>query len=274
MVSYKFLGDQVFCEDRTLAEFQKCITFSKDERKVKMKQAELYNSRFYNDVNKTAFDSASVVIPIVLEVLPKVDSAIDFGCGEGMWLSILKRNGVSEIKGLDGEWVNKKHLKILEAEFILADLKSIEYDGKRYDLAISLEVAEHLPQSSAATFVKSLTRASDFVLFSSAIPFQGGTDHVNEQWPSYWANLFGTNGFLCVDFLRDKIWDIDTIAPYYRQNILLFVNQKRMGDLRSLVMSSSPSPRIHPKLRFQRFVTRICGPTLVNYIIKVKNTFR
>ena len=55
---------------------------------------------------------------------------------------------------------------------------------RRFDLALSLEVAEHLPPECGSEFVQTLTDLSSVILFSAAIPFQGGTDHLNEQWPS------------------------------------------------------------------------------------------
>ena len=93
---------------------------------------------------------------------------------------------------------------------------------ERFDLAISLEVAEHLPQTHAAAFVGELTRLAPAVLFSAAIPGQGGLNHVNEQWPDYWAALFEAQGFQPIDTLRWRIWGDDQITWWYKQNLLLF----------------------------------------------------
>jgi hypothetical protein len=91
--------------------------------------------------------------------------------------------------------VNKNRLKIPKECFAEVELdKGISVDRK-YDLAISVEVAEHLPPNAADIFIESIVKASDIVLFSAAIPFQGGTNHINEQWPEYWNKLFNKNGY-------------------------------------------------------------------------------
>ena len=167
----------------------------------------IYDKSFYKNVNNTALSSAEVVVPLILRTLPGVKSVADFGCGQGAWLSIFKRNGINEIQGFDGEWVKKEELLINEAEFSCKDLSEPFETNKKYDLAISLEVGEHLSKESAGTLVKSITAASDNVIFSAAIPYQGGTDHLNEQWADYWADLFAKQNFICLDIFREKIWN-------------------------------------------------------------------
>ena len=53
--------------------------------------------------------------------------------------------------------------------------------GRKFDLVQSLEVGEHLPKSAADTFVETLVKHGDVVLFSAASVGQGGHDHINEQ---------------------------------------------------------------------------------------------
>ena len=93
-------------------------------------------------------------------------------------------------------------------------------------MAISLEVAEHLPETAAAGFVASLCRHADVVLFSAAIPAQGGDNHINEQWQSYWAKLFAQEGFEVFDLVRPRFWSEGRIPFWYRQNMLLYVSDK------------------------------------------------
>jgi hypothetical protein len=148
---------------------------------------------------------------------------LDVGCGVGTWLSVLRERGVDDIQGVDGAWVDEQHLVIPAASFMRHDLSQPLSLPRRYDLAISLEVAEHLSATRAAAFVKFLTDSSDAVLFSAAIPHQGGRGHVNEQWPVYWAELFRGHGYGAVDCVRARIWNDSAIPCWYRQNILLFV---------------------------------------------------
>ncbi len=102
----------------------------------------------------------------------------------------------------------------------------IEVDG-RYDLAISVEAAEHLSKDRAQSFVRTLCDASDVVLFSAAVENQGGTGHINEQWQSYWIGLFEAVGYEPFDAIRGALWNNDEVESWYRQNIFLFVNSKK-----------------------------------------------
>jgi len=182
-----------------------------------------YPKEFYLERHENTIHSASTITTILLEYLPRVRSVIDVGCGVGTWLSVLKERGVDKIMGLDGEWVDKDLLQIPRECFSEVDLNQLCNDKKqKYDLAISLEVAEHLPPEKAYEFICFLTNLSDRVLFSAAIPFQGGTNHINEQWQHYWAELFYKKNYIVNDFIRAKIWDDKNIPCWYRQNILVY----------------------------------------------------
>lgn len=113
------------------------------------------------------------------------------------------------------------------------DLTHSFISERRYDLAISLEVAEHLPPHRAKNFVGLLTDLSDFILFPAAIPFQGGKNHVNEQWQDYWTELFESHAYILFDFIRGKIWKDDRIPPWYRQNILFFAQKDKASQIKA-----------------------------------------
>lgn len=211
-----------------------------------------YGRDYYLDRHRETVYSARTILSLVLDVLPRVRSAIDIGCGVGTWLSVLKERGVPEIRGLDGPWVEQDLLEIPNTDFQQADFAKTMAVDKRFDLAISLEVAEHVPEMLAGSFIDLLASASDFVLFSAAIPFQGGSGHVNEQWPDYWAELFAARGFVTLDFLRNTIWNDAKIPFWYRQNILLFVRKDRVGQLArhrpNELRGNFPASLVHPEL--------------------------
>ena len=104
------------------------------------------------------------------------------------------------------------------------DLKEPVTLERRFDLAMSLEVAEHLPESCAEPFVESLTKLSDVVLFSAAIPLQGGDEHIHERWHDYWVELFEARGYRPIDALRPQLWNNPDVDIWYVQNLLLFAN--------------------------------------------------
>jgi hypothetical protein len=164
--------------------------------------------------------------------------------------------GFGEIKGYDGVWVDKNSLLIPKECFEVAELNKGIILSKKYDLAISLEVAEHLPVESADIFIETLTNSADFVLFSAAIPYQGGTNHINERWPDYWNNLFNKNGFIAIDCVRPRIWNDPNIASWYKQNIILFVKREVSHLVKAapheFCHDHAPLALIHPDLYIPR----------------------
>jgi hypothetical protein len=96
-------------------------------------------------------------------------------------------------------------------------------------------VAEHLPPASAPLLVRALTEAAPIVVFSAALPGQGGDGHVNEQLPSYWARLFDDCGYACYSDLRTRIWRNERVEVWYRQNLLCFVAKSSTLRLASVL---------------------------------------
>src|SRR5580704_15541831 len=102
-----------------------------------------YTDAFYVQQCDSSYRSAGCVVPIVLSLLP-ARSVIDVGCGVGTWTSKFLESGVPSVLGIDGDYVNRDLLRIPPECFAAFDLaKPIQID-KRFDLAICLEVAEHL----------------------------------------------------------------------------------------------------------------------------------
>lgn len=183
-----------------------------------------YDKQFYSNQMEGSLSSARVIIPLLLEHFA-IRSAIDVGCGTGTWLSVLSDHGVTDIYGLDGEYVDRSMLQIPATAYIPCNLHLPINRNKTYDLALSLEVAEHLHPSRATSLVADLTRLSDCILFSAAIPGQYGTTHINEQWQSYWAALFALHNYIPFDAIRPKVWNNKLVEVWYRQNILLYLRQ-------------------------------------------------
>jgi len=209
-----------------------------------------YDDTFYADLVNTAGPSASIIAPMVFDMV-KPRRVLDIGCGDGSWLAAFKACGAETIRGLDGEWLDLSVLRIPQENFDRTDLFApIQTDGS-FDLAISLEVAEHLPENRAASFIRELTEAAPVVLFSAAIPLQEGPNHINEQWPSYWARHFADNGYVPADAIRTRVWNNPDVTWWYKQNLVIYVDEARLGyypDLtaaRSL-MGSEVMDMVHP----------------------------
>lgn len=197
-----------------------------------------YDTSFYADLVNTAGPSAAVIAPLVLD-LTGASSIVDIGCGDGSWLCAFKAAGAGRILGLDGDWLDETLLRIPQENFRRADLFAPLASGERFDLAVSLEVAEHLPESRAAGFVADLVSLAPVVLFSAAIPLQEGPNHLNEQWPSYWARLFAAHGYVPVDAIRMAVWTAPDVTWWYKQNTLIYVEEARLADYPALMDARS-----------------------------------
>jgi hypothetical protein len=211
----------------------------------------------YAEIRSGAQRSADALIPFVLSMLRSKgytpETAADVGCGEGWWTVALARAGV-QTTALDGPGGGGA-LELAPpgmARFVARDLRrTVNEDptdparlAERAGFAVCLEVAEHLPADRADALVSWLCDWAPVLIFSAAIPGQGGQGHVNEQWPDYWSERFNRAGMFVTGRVRMAIWDDDEIEHWYRQNLLLVW---RPGLLRGL-HPERPKRLVHPKL--------------------------
>jgi len=210
-----------------------------------------YTDEFYKAIQAGSESAAQIIVPLLMKlVAPK--SVVDIGCGDGTWLAVFMSYGVEDVLGVDGEHMSEAILRIPISRFLAYDLSKPLILNRRFDLALCLEVAEHLPPTSSEALVTSLASAAPVVFFSAAIPGQGGVSHINEQWQDQWAELFESVGYGVVDCVRPRVWMDDRIPVWYRQNSLLFlkkgyneVPQKLLEEARK---NYAPLRLVHPVL--------------------------
>ncbi|MFC1704056.1 class I SAM-dependent methyltransferase [Candidatus Omnitrophota bacterium] len=189
----------------------------------------------FESMQKDSRSSAQEIVPIILQFI-KPESVIDIGCGTGELLAIFKKHSIKRVMGVDGDWVDRKMLQIKQEEFIGHDLRTGFSHDTAFDLAVSLEVAQHIPVKGINIFVDSLARLAPVIVFAAPIPFQPPNPYVagkyplNEQWPEYWARLFKQRGFAAIDCLRSKMWNNERIASHYAQNIVLYAKEEYVNS--------------------------------------------
>jgi len=222
-----------------------------------------YDRQFFEARQDLARQSAERVVAWLVELLAP-QSVVDVGCGTAGWLAAFHRRGVSNILGLDGDWVPRDRLEIPANRFQAVDLhRPLRMEGK-FDLAMCLEVAEHISPPAGDTLVRSLVQLAPVVLFSAAVPHQGGSGHINEQWVDYWIARFEREGRVAIDCFRPQFWNDDTVAWWYSQNAIFFVDPQAVEPLaklraREAKASLNHCAAVHPRM-FESLVLRLQSP--------------
>ena len=235
-----------------------------------------YGDDFYAFLSSFAVRSAQRVVPVVLAATG-ASSVVDFGCGQGAWLSVWKSAGLN-VFGVDGPYVNQERLLIDGAEFRPADLAAPIDLGRRFDIVQSLETAEHLPEARAAGFIANLVAHGDLVLFSAAVPGQGGEHHVNEQPLEYWRALFRAQGFIPIDLVRPAVRGDADVQRWYRSNCIVYARRDAVASLRDparayLVPDDMELDEYWPlRDRMQQAVVRRLPVAVVDWISRLNAT--
>ncbi len=184
-----------------------------------------YDSKYYDQIDASAVASARAIVPWLMSTL-RPRSVMDVGCGRGAWLSVFREQGAEVVTGYDGDYVRLEELLIPRECFHSVNLgRPFELAGS-HDLAMCLEVAEHLPLGMSRKLVEQLTSRASVVLFSAAVPGQRGTQHINEQWHEFWSALFDDRGFQVFDVVRPRVFNDPSVAWYYRQNMFLYASKQ------------------------------------------------
>lgn len=227
-----------------------------------------YSTRYYEALKEDSSASARRSVPLILSLFP-VKSVVDVGCGSGTWAKAYADAGC-EVLGIDGSEVQMGQLLIPPERFTRKNLVEPLRLDRRYELVNCLEVAEHLPESRANSLVQDLCAVGDIVIFSAAVPGQGGTHHINEQWPSYWISRFSDGGYVALDCLRPLLWTEANVAWWYAQNMFAFVRQERLGQCADAVAASRPWPSdlVHPRAFVRATVPEQMSPRMLKEVLR------
>jgi SAM-dependent methyltransferase len=175
------------------------------------------------------------------EALPA--SLLDLGCGNGAWARAALEFGIRDVLGVDGGDVKSGQLLIPQASYQSQLLSESLFLDRKFDVALCLEVAEHLDEADAKTLIVNLVRHADLIYFSAACPGQPGQFHLNCQWPGYWQELFNEAGYACDDGIRWSLWNVPALEFYYRQNMFFARRNNQLAGQEPRIQ-----PVIHPEM--------------------------
>jgi SAM-dependent methyltransferase len=219
-------------------------------------RAEIYRNLRKQQTGEEAktHHSASRILSLIKQYI-EPRSVLDVGCGLGTWLHAARELGAQDVLGIEGPWLDRNVVVIDPGLIQTVDLSQGFALGRLFDLVLCLEVGEHLHADAAPKLVGSIVAHGDCVLFSAAIPYQGGHDHVNERFLDYWVKLFAPHGYRPLDIVRAHIWDDDSIHWWLKQNCIVFCSEKAIEGNEQLKKERDvvrPLSVVHPNIYMTR----------------------
>jgi len=180
-------------------------------------------SNFLFQSTASIYNGVQAVLDEIMPYLADVQSIMDFGCGMGCWSAVLHKKGFSRFQLIDHPSIPLD--KILfpdKACFLGVDLDKELPAVIKSDLVICTEVLEHFSTKRSLELLDFITDCADLILFSAAIPGQGGVGHMNEQRHAFWHNEFSKRGYKWFDGFKPALVHQKEIPFYLRQNLFFY----------------------------------------------------
>ncbi|HEX3803725.1 MAG TPA: methyltransferase domain-containing protein [Solirubrobacteraceae bacterium] len=166
------------------------------------------------------------VVKVVEEVFPEAQTFLDVGAGSGGFAAEVKRTG-RRITACEynkvGRWFTGLQGVVSHPFDLNASSPAPDVTGK-FDIVYSFEVGEHLPPELGRRMVAFIAEHAHQVVFTAAIPGQGGMGHVNEQPPEYWVELFTDAGMQFDEALTSQVrerFHQERLAPWFEKNAIV-----------------------------------------------------
>lgn len=172
------------------------------------------------------------MVALLSELMEPPHSVVDLGGNTGAWCKAFKEAGAQKVLCIDHPRTLRENLLIDASEFLAWDLGTALPAPVPCDLAVSLEVLEHVPEPAGEAAVDFLTQSAPVVLFSAAVPGQPGWEHINCRPHAYWKELFQRRGFKRLDIIRPRIMADPSMPFWYRQNLFLFAQATGLERIR------------------------------------------
>lgn len=128
-------------------------------------------------------------------------TVLDAGCAMGLLVAALRDLGV-EAYGVDlSEYAISRVREDIRPYCAVGSLADPLPDSlpRRYDLVVSIEVLEHMPEEDGKKSIANLCTMSDQILFSSVPDDTTDPTHINLHETPYWCGLFAKQGFFSAE---------------------------------------------------------------------------
>lgn len=185
----------------------------------------IYDEHFYKQRAHWDLRGNALVMADALVSVFQPSSVLDAGCGSGELLEALQSMGISamglEVSRAALEICKKKGLDVRQCDLA----RDSWVPERKYDLVVSFEVAEHLPEKTAGHYVEMLTQAGQVCVISAAPPGQTGEGHVNEQPREYWVDKFQKRGWWYdakATEVLSEMWKEGGVKTWYYRNVMCF----------------------------------------------------
>lgn len=204
----------------------------------------MYSKDYYSIHDENSYKSATVILNQLSNYISP-SSIIDWGCGSGTWCKAAIEIWNVSIIGIDQHDFDGYQMYISQSNYRKEDIRK-EIWVNKVELAICVEVIEHIDEYYEDAVIDNICSCSDTILFSGALPFQGGTGHINEKPYSYWVKKFRERGYNLDDRIRRDIWDNSDVEIWYRNNIMLLKKVKTIK-----IQEQYPLDIIHPDMLYR-----------------------
>lgn len=170
--------------------------------------------------------SAPVIARLLLDWFPSVRSVAAVCGAPRPWLQEFQARGIERLLGL-GEEAEETAPRKGQTTVSRVDVERDFAPSDRFDLVLSTDIAEALPDRALARFVDQLARTGDLVVFGAAAPGQSARPGATERWPGFWISQFAHHGYEHFDVLRPVLWYDQRVNWRYAQNLIVYARRSR-----------------------------------------------
>lgn len=238
-----------------MAEFNKIKAMSRTDLRSYVNSwawKKNYTPLYYEGIFEESVKSRDVVFRelFALDLVRPEAVVVDAGCGLGSWGHDLRSKFNLGYIGIDFG-VPADKLVIKEDQYVDHDLRiPLVPWGIRGDLVLCLEVGEHIEEEHTDTLIDNLCALGDIIVFSAAIPMQGGLHHHTERWQSWWAEKFAKRGYYPFDItdIRTLLRRSSDVCHWYSQNMVIYCKEMTNEGDCGPVTTSFELDYVHPKM--------------------------